>query len=95
MPIWMKTVVQEAFGVLGAILLSAIVVILLSRISESQFLIRITVADFWGAVAMGFIANYAGAELLKKIIKVPAGNDRDSLKVSTQKTTPSTNSSNP
>jgi hypothetical protein len=58
-------------GILGAALLSIIVTILLARLSETQFLIRITVADFWGAVAIGFVANYAGAEVLNKIIKLP------------------------
>jgi len=53
---------------LGAVLLSAIVTILLARISETQFLIRVTVADLWGAVAIGFVANYLGAELIKKMI---------------------------
>lgn len=59
---------KEVFGIIGAVLLSAIVTILLSRISETQFLIRVTVSDFWGAVAIGFVANYAGAEVLNKII---------------------------
>jgi len=56
------------FNLLGAILLSAIITILLSRISESQLLIRVTVSDLWGAIAIGFIANYLGTEVLNKVI---------------------------
>ena len=55
-------------------LLSAIVTILLSRVSESQFLIRISITDFWGAIAIGFISNYLGYEILKKLI----GSDKNS-----------------
>jgi len=63
-----KKFVKEVFGILGAALLSIIVTILLARISETQFLIKVTVADFWGAIAIGFVANYAGAEVINKII---------------------------
>jgi hypothetical protein len=49
-------------------LLSAIVAILLSRISETQFLIRVTIADFWGAVAIGFITVYFGSKALEQIL---------------------------
>jgi hypothetical protein len=73
-----KKFVREVFGIIGAVLLSAIVTILLARISETQFLIKVTVADFWGAVAIGFVANYAGAEVINKII------DRYSKKQATQ-----------
>lgn len=77
-----KRVFREVAGFGGAALLSAIVAILLSRISETQFLIRVTVSDFWGAVAIGFVANYAGAEVLNKIIK------RYSNEEAAQKTAP-------
>src|SRR4029077_16290786 len=42
-------------GLLSAVLLSTIVTILLARLSQSQFIISVTVNDFWGAVAVGFI----------------------------------------
>ena len=58
-------------GPFGAMLLSAMSAILLARISETQFLIRVTVSDLWGAIAIGFIANYLGAEFINKIVKVP------------------------
>lgn len=66
-----KRISKEGIGILGAILLSAMVTILLSRISETQFVIRVTVNDFWGAVAIGFVANYAGTKILDKIIPAP------------------------
>jgi hypothetical protein len=60
-------------GVLGSVLLSAVITILLARISETQFLIRVTVTDFWGGVAIGFAANYAGAKILERIVgRAPA-----------------------
>jgi len=63
-----KRITREVRGMFGAVLLSVIVTILLSRISETQFVIRITVNDFWGAIAIGFIANYGGSRLIDKII---------------------------
>lgn len=52
----------------GACLLSAIVTILLARLSESQFLVKISVTDFWGALVVGFVAQYLGKSVLDKII---------------------------
>ena len=59
---------KEIAGIVGAILLSAIVTILLARISETQFLIKVSIADFWGAIAIGFVANYLGARGLEKLL---------------------------
>jgi glycerol uptake facilitator-like aquaporin len=66
-----KTLAQIAI----AMLLSAIVTILLARVSETQCLIRITVADFWGAIAVGFIANYLGIKLFEKIVPTIRASD--------------------
>lgn len=52
----------------GACLLGAIVTVLLSRLSESQFLIKISVTDFWGAMVVGFAAQYLGKSILDKLI---------------------------
>jgi hypothetical protein len=54
-------------GAVGSILLSAIVTILLSRLSETQFLIRVSINDFWGAIAVGFVANLTGIKILQTI----------------------------
>ncbi len=63
-----QRVAKEIGGIVGSILLSAIVTILLSRISETQFFIKVTVTDFWGAIAIGFVANYLGARWLDKLL---------------------------
>jgi hypothetical protein len=52
------------------------ITILLSRISETQFLIKVTVNDFWGAVAIGFVANYMGAKALNKLIDISAEDEK-------------------
>jgi hypothetical protein len=52
----------------GSILLSVIVTVLLSRIAETQFFIKVSVSDLWGAIAVGFLANYGGWALLDKMI---------------------------
>jgi hypothetical protein len=62
------TALSGVYSVAGACLLSAIVTILLARLSESQFLVKINVNDFWGAVVVGFIAQYAGVSILDKLI---------------------------
>jgi len=54
--------------VIGSILLSVIITILMSRIAETQFFIKVTVSDFYGAIAVGFLANYGGLALLDKIL---------------------------
>jgi Protein of unknown function (DUF2934) len=55
-------------GAVGSMLLAAIVTILLARISESQFLVRININDFWGAIAVGFIASISGIRILDRLI---------------------------
>lgn len=60
-------VLRHTGGLLRSILLSTIVTILLSRLSGSQFLIKVTVDDFWGAIALGFIASASGTVVLQKI----------------------------
>jgi hypothetical protein len=57
-------------GVFSAIMLSAIATILLSRLSETQFVIRVTVNDFWGAVAVGFVAGSTGRAVLEKFLQL-------------------------
>jgi hypothetical protein len=61
-------ILKELAGIAGAVLLSTMITILLSRISETQFLIKVTITDVWGAIAIGFIANYLGAKALDKIL---------------------------
>jgi hypothetical protein len=54
-------------GILTSALLSVIVTILLSRLSETQFVIRVTVNDIWGAIALGFVGSASGTSILKKL----------------------------
>lgn len=70
----------DIWGLLTSGLLSVIVTILLARISETQFLVRITVNDIWGAIAVGFIAGASGTTILKRWI--PAAESPDTKKPS-------------
>jgi hypothetical protein len=47
-------------------LLGVIVAILLARLSDTDFIIRTTVNDFWGAIAVGFIGTASGPTILQK-----------------------------
>ena len=53
---------------LGAMLLACIITILLSRLSETQFPIKVTVSDVWGAMAIGFLGAYSGTTLIEKYL---------------------------
>jgi hypothetical protein len=78
---------KKITAALGAMLWSAIVTILLSRLAESQFLIRVTVNDFWGAIAIGLVAQYAGSKWLERLLPDSSGDrksmDRDAQKSAT------------
>jgi hypothetical protein len=52
----------------GSILMSVIITILLSRIEQTAFFIKVTVSDFWGAIAIGFFGNYGGMALIDKMV---------------------------
>jgi hypothetical protein len=68
-------------GIFSAILLSMIVTILLSRLSETQFLIRVAVNDLWGAVTVGFVAGATGRSVLEKFLQL-FGKTRDNSEAS-------------
>lgn len=72
-----RRIFQEIGGAFAAILLSTIVTILLSRISDTQFFIRVSVSDLWGAITIGFVANYAGSTILAKILKKVSAADTE------------------
>jgi len=60
---------KSSFGpALVAVLWSMLITILLSRLSETQFLIKVTVSDFWGAIAIGVFAQYIGSQWFSRII---------------------------
>lgn len=60
-------------GMLSAISLSIIVTILIARLSDSQFIIRVTVNDLWGAMAVGFIGAASGPAILQKFVSAMRG----------------------
>jgi hypothetical protein len=62
-------------GLLTSGLVSAIVTILIARLSETQFLIRVTINDLWGAIAIGFIASSSGSSILQKYAFHPLPSD--------------------
>ena len=61
---------KVALKLIGSVLISVMITILLSRIEETQFFIKVSVSDFWGSIAIGFLANYGGWPLLKQIVPV-------------------------
>jgi hypothetical protein len=71
--------VGQAFG---AMLLSAIVTILLSRLADTPFLIKVSVADFWGAIVTGMVAQYLGFKWLEHLLPAAksASNSEDPAK---------------
>lgn len=76
----------ELLGLLSAILFSIIIRILLGRIADTQFFVKITVTDFWGAIAIGFIAVSSGNSLLQKYVEswgAPTGSKSSSSTVGT------------
>lgn len=68
---------KKATEVSGAMMLSVIVTILLSRVAGTQFVISVTVNDFWGAIAIGFAANYAGTKLLDRLVPSKPTSDKE------------------
>jgi hypothetical protein len=61
-------ILRESSRALSAVIFSIVVTILLSRISETQFFIKVTVEDLWGALATGFVASYLGEGLLDRLM---------------------------
>ena len=66
-------------GLGTAVLLSSIVTILIARLSETQFLIRVTINDFWGAITIGFIAGASGTAILQKYFPPHEGQTKTPL----------------
>jgi hypothetical protein len=58
----------ELSGMLGAILTAAVITVLLSRLSATDFIVKVTANDFWGAIVIGIAANYGGAKVLKSLL---------------------------
>ena len=56
-------------GFAGSMLLAIIISILWARLSEAASLLRLTVSDVWGGIAVGFLANYFGVGIINRMIK--------------------------
>lgn len=75
-PGWLQVIrrlAKESLGLISSMALSVIVTILLSRLSDTQFFIRVTVEDLWGAIAIGFVANYFGYKGLARLLRSENG----------------------
>lgn len=59
---------KQVLALGGAVLLSLIITILLSRVEAAESLIKVNISDFWGGIAVGFLANYGGFALLNKMV---------------------------
>jgi hypothetical protein len=52
-------------------LMGVVVTILISRIAETQFFVKVTINDLWGAIAVGFVINYYGPRVLGQVFRAP------------------------
>jgi hypothetical protein len=56
-------------GLIGASILGLIVALLLERVGDAGFFVTINVGDFWGAIMIGFIAQYTGSQIIEHIVR--------------------------
>jgi hypothetical protein len=61
---------SSVLHMLGACLLSVTVVIISSRLGESQFPVQVNVSDFWGALTIGFVGNFLGIYFIQRLINM-------------------------
>lgn len=60
---------EISLNAIAAVVFSCVFTILLSRLSDTSFPVKITVSDFWGAITIGFVAAYFGRSWLDKYLK--------------------------
>lgn len=65
-------------ALVGTVLLALIIAILWARLSDAVALIRVTVSDLWGGIAVGFIGNYFGLGLVDRMTKGKVDAKKDS-----------------
>lgn len=65
---WLKSLLVVVRNALAAGLLGAALTIVASRLSDTQFPVKVSVNDFWGALTIGFISYFIGNRLLTTII---------------------------
>ncbi len=66
---WLKATSVVGRNALAAGFLGAALTIVASRLSDTQFPIKVSVNDFWGALTIGFITYFIGNRLLANIIE--------------------------
>jgi 5'-nucleotidase len=60
-------------GFIGAWLLGPIIALFLKRLGDATFFVTINVNDFWGAIVIGYIAQYTGLQIIDRFVtKGPA-----------------------
>jgi hypothetical protein len=65
---WLRSLLVVVRNALAAGLLGAALTIVASRLSDTQFPIKVSVNDFWGALTIGFVSYFIGSRLLTTII---------------------------
>jgi hypothetical protein len=65
---WLHSAAVVLRNALAAGLLGSALTIVASRLSDTQFPIKVSVNDFWGALTIGFISYFIGNRLLSTII---------------------------
>ena len=59
---------RNMFGIIGAVIMSMLTVIALSRRSSAQTLI--TIQDFWGGFFLGFLVSYSGKFFFERLMGI-------------------------
>lgn len=65
---WIDFLKLIVIGPVSAILLSSISAVLLSRLASLDFVINIKIKDVWGAIASGFVIQWAGYTWLASVL---------------------------
>jgi hypothetical protein len=61
-------IVGRVAGISSAAILAGVITILLQRVGSTPFLVTVTVNDFWGAIVIGFLAQYVGVRVLDRFV---------------------------
>ena len=64
----------------AAAFLSAAVTIVASRLSETDFPVKVSVNDFWGALTIGFVAYFIGGKFIDKLAGLREDSNDDQKK---------------
>jgi uncharacterized membrane protein YhaH (DUF805 family) len=57
-------------NIVSAALLGAAITIVSSRLADTQFPVKVSVNDVWGALAIGFVAFFVGNKFIEKLAKL-------------------------